>query len=82
MSWKTIVVLTLARAVVNQLPINGLADIGTSQALTIIFFGLAGLSVEEGLALGVVAHAIQMVLVCVSGGAGLMVRRYREFAIA
>ncbi len=68
------VVVVLIIPLVNQLPIRGLAGIGTTEAVAVVMFTGAGLSPAEALALGVWGHAFHFGLITVGGMLGIVIR--------
>jgi glycosyltransferase 2 family protein len=68
------VVVVLMIPLINQLPIRGLAGIGTTEAVAVVMFTGAGLSAAEALALGVWGHVFHFGLIAAGGLLGLAIR--------
>lgn len=68
------VVVVLIIPLINQLPIRGLAGIGTTEAVAVVMFTGAGLSAAEALALGVWGHVFHFGLIAAGGLLGLVIR--------
>ncbi len=68
------VVVVLTIPLINQLPIRGLAGIGTTEAVAVVMFTGAGLSAAEALALGVWGHVFHFGLITGGGLLGLAIR--------
>jgi uncharacterized membrane protein YbhN (UPF0104 family) len=68
------VVVVLMIPLINQLPIRGLAGIGTTEAVAVVMFTGAGLSAADALALGVWGHVFHFGLIAAGGLLGLAIR--------
>lgn len=64
------VILCFAMPLVSQLPIHGLAGLGTGQALVVVFFTMAGLSSAEALAFSLIAYPIRIGIAVLYGVVG------------
>jgi uncharacterized membrane protein YbhN (UPF0104 family) len=70
-----LIVACAAMPLVSQVPVQGFAGIGTSEAILVAVFVLTGLSKTEALSLGIAAHVYQLVLVSVVGLIGFALAR-------
>ena len=64
------IVLSMFLSLGMQIPIQGFAGIGTTEALVVVLLATVGVASDEALAAGVVVHAVQIAFCAVVGGLG------------
>jgi uncharacterized protein (TIRG00374 family) len=72
LSWQAILLVVLIMRLVGQFSIQGLAGLGTSEAMLVLLFCCFGLAPSEALALTVLGRAIYLALVVTGGGCGAL----------
>lgn len=74
LEWPTMTVVVLLLPLINHLPVRGLAGIGTTEAIAVLVFSLAGMHATEALALGLWGHICNFALIAAAGLIGLALR--------
>ena len=78
-SLQTLCVLVIAVPLVAQLPIHGIAGIGTFQAIVVVLFGWAGMESSDALALSIVWQTVTLAMICMWTVPALIARQFHCF---
>ena len=80
LQWPAVTVVVLLAPLINHLPVRGLAGIGTTEAIAVLIFSLAGMHPTEALVLGLWGHICNFALIAAAGLVGLALRWFADRA--